>query len=83
MAGYHIKNIKKCNYGSMGKIQEELEELSDAHRQGSRIMMLVELADIYGALEGFLQENFPDMQMHDLKKFSDITKRAFKEGVRK
>ena len=82
MAGYHIAEIKKRLYGSAGKIQEELDELNDAHEQGSKIMVLVELSDLYGALEGYLESNFPGMQMHDLKKFSDITKRAFKEGAR-
>ncbi len=82
MAGYHIVDIKKRIYGSAGKIQEELDELNDAHEQGSKIMMLVELSDLYGAIEGYLQQNFPGMQMHDLKKFSDITKRAFESGER-
>lgn len=80
--GYHLKKIEKRRYGSLGKIQEETEELLDAHRQGSHIMMLVELSDLYGAIEGFLEENYPTMKMTDLKKFSDITKRAFKEGAR-
>lgn len=82
LPGYHLKEIPKRNYGSYGKIIEELEELNDAHEQGSKIMQLVELADVYGAIEGYLQENFPGMEMHDLKKFSDITKRAFKNGYR-
>lgn len=81
-AGYHLKKIEKRDYGSFGKIMEELEELNDAHEQGSKIMQLVELADLYGAIEGYLQERFPGMEMHDLKKFSDITKRAFKNGHR-
>lgn len=83
MAGYHIAEIKKRLYGSAGKIQEELDELNDAHEQGSKIMILVELSDLYGAVEGYLEQNFPGMEMHDLKKFSDITKRAFKSGARK
>lgn len=82
MAGYHIAEIKKRNYGSAGKIQEELDELNDAHEQGSKIMQLVELSDLYGAIEGYLQQNFPGMTMQDLKKFSDITKRAFESGER-
>lgn len=82
MTGYHITEIKKRNYGSAGKIQEELDELNDAHEQGSKIMQLVELSDLYGAIEGYLQQNFPGMTMQDLKKFSDITKRAFESGER-
>lgn len=80
--GYHKTKINKRAYGSAGKIQEELDELNDAHEQGSKVMVLVELCDLYGALEGFLEANYPDIKMHDLKKFSDITKRAFKNGAR-
>lgn len=83
MAGYHLDEIKKSRYGSLGKIQEEVEEILDAHRQGSHVMILVELSDLYGAIEGFLEENYPSMKMSDLKKFSDITKRAFEGGYRK
>lgn len=81
--GYHINKIEKRNYGSLGKIQEEVEELLDAHRQGCYIMQLIELSDLYGAIEGYLEHNIPDIKMHDLKKFSDITKRAFRNGDRK
>ena len=81
--GYHINKIEKRNYGTLGKIQEEAEELLDAHRQGSKVMQLIELSDLYGAIEGYLEELFPGMKMHDLKKFSDITKRAFRNGDRK
>lgn len=80
--GYHLTKIDKHRYGTIDKIQEELDELVDANRQCSKVMMLVELADLYGAIEGYLQERFPGMEMHDLKKFSDITKRAFKNGHR-
>lgn len=82
MAGYHIADIEKRRYGSLGKIIEETEELVDAHRQGSNIMVLVELSDLYGAIEGFLAENYPQIKMHDLSKFSQITKRAFESGDR-
>lgn len=82
MTGYHIATIEKRRYGSLGKILEETEELTDAHRQGSNVMVLVELSDLYGAIEGFLQENYPQMKMSDLAKFSEITKRAFESGER-
>lgn len=82
MAGYHIDKIEKRRYGSLGKILEETEELVDAHRQGSKIMVLIELSDLYGAIEGFLQENYPQIKISDLSKFSEITKRAFESGER-
>lgn len=81
--GYHIAKISKRRYGSLGKIQEEVDELMDAHRQGSKVMILVELSDLYGAIEGYLEENHPGVNMSDLAKFSGITKRAFANGGRK
>lgn len=80
--GYHLDKIAKRRFGSFGKIQEEVEEALDAHRQGSHIMMLVELSDLYGAIEGFLKENYPNFRMEDLKKFAEITRRAFENGHR-
>ncbi|QPI18273.1 hypothetical protein POP15_225 [Pectobacterium phage POP15] len=82
LPGYHIADIKKRRFGSFGKIQEEVEECLDAHQQGSHIMMLVELSDLYGAMEGFLAENYPGFTMSDLAKFSSITGRAFRNGYR-
>lgn len=82
LPGYHITEIKKRRFGSFGKIQEEIEECLDAHQQGSHIMMLVELSDLYGAIEGYLAENYPGFKMSDLSKFSGITQRAFRNGHR-
>lgn len=80
--GYHLDKIEKRRFGSLGKIQEEVEELFDAVAQGSKVMALVELSDLYGAMEGYLAENYPGIQMDDLKKFSGITQRAFRNGYR-
>lgn len=80
--GYHLAKIEKRRFGSLGKIQEEVEELLDAHRQGSHVMILVEMSDLYGAMKGFLQENYPGFKMQDLEKFSSITQRAFENGHR-
>jgi len=79
--GYHTMEIKKGILGKTSKIQEELDELKDAETQNSKIMMMVELADLYGAIEEYSKEQ--NITMEDLKIFSDITKRAFKNGRRK
>lgn len=81
--GYHIASIKKGDLGRISKIQEELDELKDAEDQNCKIMMLLELSDLYGAIVYYLEENFPDMQMEDLEKMSYITGRAFLNGERK
>ena len=79
--GYHITQIERGEYGTLGKVLEEVHEAIDAQAQGSKIMLTVELADIYGALEEVAVQN--GLTMADLKIFSDITKRAFINGVRK
>lgn len=79
--GYHIRKIKKGELGKSSKIQEELDELKDAEEQGSVIMIQVELADLYGAIEAYAEK--AGLSMDDLKKFSNITKRAFINGIRK
>jgi hypothetical protein len=81
--GYHIAKIKKGTIGEVSKIQEELDELKDALQQDADIMALVELSDLYGAIQAFLEHNYPDMTMIDLRIMSDITRSAFKSGDRK
>lgn len=80
--GYHVRSITKQKFGTVKKIVEEYEELLDAKEQGCKIMELVELADIIGAVEGYLVTEFPGMTLDDLLKMSSITKRAFESGSR-
>jgi len=78
--GYHLQPIKKGEIGTFSKIEEEVNELRDAIEQKSKIMIMVELSDLYGAIESYVQNL--NLEMDDLKKFSDITKRAFRNGTR-
>lgn len=78
--GYHLEDIPKGNYGEISKIEEELRELQDAAVQQCKILEAVELSDLYGALEGYCETL--GLTMEDLKKMSDITKRAFRSGRR-
>lgn len=80
--GYHIRKIKKGQIGEISKIKEEIEELEDAIDQNARIMALVELSDLYGSIQLYLEKHFPDIKMKDLEKMSLITQRAFKNGKR-
>lgn len=80
--GYHIKKIKKGVNGEASKIQEELDELIDAEIQGCKIMALVELSDMVGAIDLYLKKHHPDTNLEDLIKMSEITARAFKSGAR-
>ncbi len=82
MTGYHKREIRKYEYGTAHKIFEEIQELLDAEEQGIAIMSMVEMADIYGALEGFAKKKY-NLDMADIKAMSDVTKRAFESGDRK
>lgn len=80
--GYHITPIAKGVMGESSKILEEVLELLDAEKQGCRIMMLVELADLQGAIKAFVEKQFRDMDVHDLEAMRRITERAFVNGHR-
>lgn len=80
-SGYHLKKIKKGTLGKISKVLEEIEEYQDAKRQKCKIMQELELADIYGALEAVAATH--GLKMQDLKKMSELTKRAFESGSRK
>jgi len=77
---HRLTHIPKGELGTIDKILEEVLELKDAEAQNNKIMCIVELADIYGAIEFYLQHNFPILTMSDLEKMSSATKRAFQNG---
>lgn len=56
MSGYHIRKINKGVLGEISKIQEEYEEVLDAIEQGSVIMELIEISDLYGAFEAYTEK---------------------------
>lgn len=82
--GYHLASseISKGELGEISKIQEELDELNDAMIQGCRIMALLELSDLVGAIELFLEDYFSGFTIDDILIMQRITKRAFQNGVR-
>lgn len=83
LIGYHIDNIMPGTYGEINKIEEEINELKDAKSQGCKIMELVELSDVIGAIDGYLRKYHPGILMSDLISMSNITRRAFLSGERK
>jgi NTP pyrophosphatase (non-canonical NTP hydrolase) len=78
--GYHLDKIPKGVLGEVSKIQEEVAELADAHKQGIKLMAMVELADLYGAMEAYAQNL--GITMEDVKAMAEVTKRAFENGRR-
>lgn len=83
LAGYHVKPIPKGQLGYSSKLMEEVLELQDAESQACKIMTLVELSDLLGAMSAYLRTNFPGMTIRDLEIMSQITERAFANGHRK
>lgn len=81
--GYHLKRIKKGKLGEISKIREELEELEDAAAQGCKVMELVELSDMVGAIKAYLRKHHHGTKLFDLEKMAGITERAFRNGHRK
>lgn len=81
--GYHINVIPRGVVGESSKILEEVLELQDSEEQGCRIMALVELSDLVGAIRQYLDKQYPELDFYDLIKMSLITERAFRNGHRR
>lgn len=82
MAGYHLIEPPRGEFGELSKVYEETAELADADKQGATLMLLQELSDLIGAIEGYLNKHHPTITLDDLIKMKDITKRAFESGAR-
>lgn len=80
--GYHKIKIKKGVFGEFSKIQEEFEELKDGFEQNDKILQLVELTDLIGAIEGYSMSKF-NISLQELINFSKKTQSSFIEGKRK
>jgi phosphoribosyl-ATP pyrophosphohydrolase len=81
--GYHFRrDIPKARYGTFEKIIEEFAELRDAKDQNCKLMVLQEMSDLIGAMEGYLIEEKMNITIDDLIKMKDITKRVFENGRR-
>jgi predicted house-cleaning noncanonical NTP pyrophosphatase (MazG superfamily) len=79
---YHLRIITpKGKFGELSKVYEELDELAESLEQNNRILALCELADLYGAIEGFAKNL--GVSMEEISKMSLATKRAFESGSRK
>lgn len=81
--GYHKTEITRGEFGELSKIFEELEELVDASDQGVKILALCEVADLVGAIEGYVKKHYPGISFDDVIQMKDCTARAFEDGTRK
>jgi hypothetical protein len=80
--GYHLREIDKGVLGEASKVREEVEEFLDAVDQGVSIMALIELSDLIGAVQAYLEVHHPSVSLQDLIAMSNVTARAFKNGRR-
>ena len=80
--GYHLAEIEKGVLGEPSKILEEVNEFMDATRQGVDIMALVELSDLQGAVEAYLDKHHPSITLQSLRDMAAVTARAFANGRR-
>lgn len=80
--GYHLAQISKGVVGESSKIKEEVAEFLDAESQGSRVMVIIELSDLLGAVETYIEKQKLGVAVEDLLIMSRITQRAFRNGHR-
>lgn len=81
--GYHVKEITRGTFGELSKVNEELQEALDADEQNNPIMVLVELSDIVGAIDGFIEKRFNGtITLKDIIVMAKATKKAFQTGDR-
>lgn len=80
---YHIRKIPRGEFGEISKIVEEFWELVDADEQQAEVMIINELSDLIGAIEGYLNKHHPSITLNDLIKMKELTARAFESGHRK
>jgi len=82
--GYHLEEIPRGTYGEISKILEETAELKDAMEQANKVMVIIELADLVGAIEGYMEKYYGDkLTIDNLLTMANATKRAFESGHRK
>ena len=79
--GYHAKKIERGTIGEFSKIREEFLEAEDAFDQDNKIMLLVELSDLLGAIEEYCLSTH-NISIDSIIKMKDATKRAFLDGTR-
>lgn len=71
---WHKREITRGEYGEFSKVLEEVEEAEDALEQNNKLMYLIELSDIVGAIEGIV-ENY-GLTLDELITFSDKVKES-------
>jgi hypothetical protein len=79
--GYHKRKIKRGVYGHFSKIEEEFDEILEAREQNNRVMELVELSDLLGAIEAYTLSCY-NLDLDHLLTMTRATQAAFRDGTR-
>ncbi len=79
---YHQHEIPKGEVGEFSKIKEECLELEDAVGQKNKIMVLIELSDLIGAIKLYVASYYGNISIKDLEKMADLTISCFEDGTR-
>jgi len=72
MSFFHKRAIScKGTLGDLSKIREELEEVEEALEQGDKMLVLVEIVDLLGAIHLFLLKEYgPIMGLPQMVNFT-------------
>lgn len=77
---YHLRPIPRGDFGEASKIIEEAVEFEDAILQDCKVMALMELSDLVGAIRGYLDKHHPGTTIGDLRIMAAITARVHTSG---
>lgn len=74
---YHDTDIPKGVLGQFSKIMEEVLEMKDAIDRNAKVMVIAEMVDIIGALELYVEANYPCLTLADLVTMSQLTRQSY------
>lgn len=66
--GYHLREIPKGVVGEASKILEEAAEFAEALEQGAKLMAIIELSDMRGAVEAYLKNYHDGVTLQELER---------------
>jgi len=69
---FHVHPVREGTYGELSKIQEELDEALDAETRGQELLLMIELADIIGAVAGVAERY--GYTLESLIQFSELVR---------
>ena len=74
---FHVMPVRRGTYGELSKVQEELDEALDAETRGQKLLLMIELSDIIGAVAGVAERH--GYSLDDLIQFSELRRNVFRQ----